>query len=119
MLAAPRLAPPIHALRSTDPGPLGMLRLIRGNALEMWGRHAYERPALVGSFLGRLQVLLNDPDAIGHVLVRNAANYRRPASPAACWRRWWATGCCSARARPGGTSAAPSRRCWRRARCRC
>ncbi len=78
MLAAPRLAPPIHALRSTDPGPLGMLRLIRGNALEMWGRHAYERPAMVGSFLGRLQVLLNHPDAIGHVLVRNAANYRRP-----------------------------------------
>ena len=78
MLAEPRLAPPIHSLRSTDPGAFGMLRIIRGNALEMWGRSAYERPAMVGSFMGRTQVLLNDPDAIGHVLVRNVANYRRP-----------------------------------------
>ena len=78
MLAQPRLAPPIHAIRSTDPGALGMIRILRGNALEMWGRRAYERPSMVGSFMGRIQVLLNDPDAIGHVLVRNAANYRRP-----------------------------------------
>ncbi len=78
MLAEPRLAPPIHSLRSTDPGALGTLRILRGNALEMWGRQAYERPVMVGSFMGRMQVLLNDPDAIGHVLVRNYANYRRP-----------------------------------------
>ena len=78
MLDQPRLAPPIHAIRSTDPGALGMIRILRGNALEMWGRRAYERPSMVGSFMGRIQVLLNDPDAIGHVLVRNAANYRRP-----------------------------------------
>ena len=74
----PRLAPPIHPLRSTAPGAFGTLRLLRGNALEMWGRQAYERPAMVGSFLGRIQVLLNDPEAIGHVLVKNVANYRRP-----------------------------------------
>ena len=52
MLAEPRLAPPIHALRSTDPGALGLLRILRGNALQMWGRRAYERSAIVGSFLG-------------------------------------------------------------------
>ena len=79
MLAIPRLAPPTHPLRSTNPGAFGTLRLLRGNALEMWGRQAYERPAVVGSFMGRVQVLLNDPEAIGHVLVRNAANYQRPA----------------------------------------
>ena len=73
------LTPPIHAIRSTDMGPLALLATLRGNALGMWGRRAYERPALVGSFLGRIQVLLNDPDAIQHVLVRNAAGYRRPA----------------------------------------
>lgn len=78
MVADRRLVPPIHALRSSDPGALGLLRILRENALRMWGRRAYERPAVVGSFLGRVQVLLNDPDAIGHVLVRNAANYRRP-----------------------------------------
>jgi cytochrome P450 len=79
MLAEPRLAPPIHAVRSTNPGAFATLRNMRGNALEMWGRRAYEQPVVVGSFLGRMQVLLNDPEAIGHVLVRNAANYRRPA----------------------------------------
>ena len=73
------LTPPIHAIRSTSMGPLAMLATLRGNALAMWGRRAYERPAIVGSFLGRMQVLLNDPDAIQHVLVRNAGNYRRPA----------------------------------------
>ena len=73
------LTPPIHAIRSSPLGPLATLATLRGNALTMWGRPAYERPAIVGSFLGRMQVLLNDPDAIQHVLVRNAANYRRPA----------------------------------------
>jgi cytochrome P450 len=75
----PALTPPIHPIRSTELGPLAMIATLRGNALEMWGRRAYERPALVGSMLGRMQVLLNDPDAIQHVLVRNPANYRRPA----------------------------------------
>ena len=78
-MSTPRLAPPTHPVRSTHPGALGLLRIVRGNALGMWGRRAYERPVVVGSFLGRMQVLLNDPEAIGHVLVRNAANYRRPA----------------------------------------
>ena len=41
MLDQPRLAPPIHAIRSTDPGALGMIRILRGNALEMWGRSEY------------------------------------------------------------------------------
>ena len=79
MTAASRLAPPIHPVRSSTPGPFGTLRMLQGNALQMWGRQAYEQPAMVGSFLGRMQVLLNDPEAIGHVLVRNVANYRRPA----------------------------------------
>ena len=78
MLDQPRIEPPIHSLRSTNPGPLAMLSIIRGNTLEMWTRQAYEQPAMTGSFMGRVQVLLNDPDAIGHVLVRNVANYQRP-----------------------------------------
>ncbi len=73
------LTPPIHAIRSTRLGPLGLLRAMRGNALAMWDRRAYEQPAVVGNLLGRVQVLLNDPEALHHVLVSNAANYRRPA----------------------------------------
>ncbi len=71
------LTPPIHPIRSTRLGPVALLRTMRGNALAMWDRRAYEQPAVVGSFLGRVQVLLNDPEALQHVLVRNAANYRR------------------------------------------
>ena len=75
-----RLTPPIHAIRSTEPGALSLLGSIRHNALTMWGRQAYERPVLVVSFLGRIKVLLNDPEAIGHVFVRNAENYRKSAN---------------------------------------
>ena len=79
MLAeATRLVPPIHPIPESELGKLELIRALRTNALTMWSRRAYEKPALVGSFLGRMQVLLNDPAAIQHVLVQNAANYRRP-----------------------------------------
>ena len=51
--------------------------VLRRNPLELWGRPAYEEGVLSGRFLGRDQLLLNDPDAIRHVLVDNHANYRR------------------------------------------
>ena len=51
--------------------------VLRRNPLELWGRPAYEEGVLAGRFLGRDQLLLNDPDAIRHVLVDNHANYRR------------------------------------------
>ncbi len=73
-----RLVPPIHPIAESELGKLELIRALRTNALTMWSRRAYEKPALVGSFLGRMQVLLNDPAAIQHVLVQNAANYRRP-----------------------------------------
>jgi len=47
----------------------------------MWPQAAYEQEILVSRFFGRQRVLLNAPEAIHHVLVENAANYRRsPAS---------------------------------------
>jgi cytochrome P450 len=51
--------------------------VLRRNPLELWGAPAYEVPIAKGSFLGRRQMMLNAPDAIRHVLVTNAANYRR------------------------------------------
>ena len=51
--------------------------VLRRNPLELWGPMAYEEWVLPGSFLGRGQVFLNDPAAIRHVLVTNAANYVR------------------------------------------
>lgn len=51
--------------------------VLRRNPLELWGKAAYEQGVLAGRFLGREQLLLNDPEAIRHVLVENHGNYRR------------------------------------------
>ncbi len=60
---------------------LAFLRAIRSNALTMWTDAAYEQDAVVHRFLNRSNILLNEPDAIRHVLVDNWQNYRRsPAS---------------------------------------
>jgi cytochrome P450 len=54
--------------------------VLRRNLLELWGEAAYTDGILPGRFLGRAQIMLNDPDAIRHVLVTNADNYERNAS---------------------------------------
>jgi cytochrome P450 len=54
--------------------------VLRRNPLELWGAPAYEVPVAEGRFLGRAQMMLNAPEAIRHVLVTNAANYRRNAA---------------------------------------
>jgi unspecific monooxygenase len=47
----------------------------------MWSEAAYEQDVRIRRVLGRINMLLNSPAAIHHVLVENSANYRR--SPAA------------------------------------
>jgi cytochrome P450 len=54
--------------------------VLRRNLLELWGEPAYTDSILPGSFLGRRQILLNDPAGIRHVLVGRADNYERNAS---------------------------------------
>jgi cytochrome P450 len=54
--------------------------VLRRNLLELWGEAAYTDGILPGRFLGREQLMLNDPAAIRHVLVGNAENYARNAS---------------------------------------
>jgi cytochrome P450 len=54
--------------------------VLRRNPLELWGAPAYELGVAEGNFLGRKQFLVNDPDAIRHILITNAANYRRNAA---------------------------------------
>ena len=63
------------------PLPLrAFLRALRENALAIWPDSAYRDPFVTRHFLGRTNILLNDPDAIHHVLVDNHANYRRSAA---------------------------------------
>jgi cytochrome P450 len=72
--AAPRpAAPQPHAKRL---GALAAARALRNNPITAFARQAYEAPVLKVNFLQRL-VMVNAPEAIEHVLVGNAANYRK------------------------------------------
>ncbi len=74
-------SPPQPPVPREELGWYGILKTLRGNAIGMWPQAAYEQEILVSRFFGRQRVLLNQPEAIHHVLVDNAANYRRsPAS---------------------------------------
>jgi unspecific monooxygenase len=66
--------PPIPTRLRTQ---LESFLVLRRNPLELWGQLAYEKEILPGKFLGRQQLMLNAPEAIRHVLVGNADNYRR------------------------------------------
>ena len=72
---APALPRPRMATRERT--QLEAFLVLRRNPLELWGERAYELDVIAGSFLGRRQVLLNDPEAIRHVLVANHENYGR------------------------------------------
>jgi cytochrome P450 len=68
---------------ATRPGPAeaasgrGIARALGENALLAFPPDAFEQWAVVRSFFGRRQVILNRPAGIHHILVDNPANYRR------------------------------------------
>lgn len=66
--------PPIPTRQRTQ---LESFLVLRRNILELWGDLAYEKDILPGKFLGRDQLMVNAPEAIRHILVTNADNYRR------------------------------------------
>jgi cytochrome P450 len=75
------LRPPVPAPPEVPLSLRGFLRAVRTNALTIWPQAAYRQDTTVRNFLGRINVLLNAPDAIHHVLVGSPGNYRRsPAS---------------------------------------
>jgi unspecific monooxygenase len=57
-----------------------VLRVVRENPLQLWTEAAYEQEYEVQGFLGRKRFLLNAPDAIQQVLVREAGHFRRTAA---------------------------------------
>ena len=77
MLAASEIQLPAVPVRSGRRSQLEAFLVLRRNPLELWGPEAYTRDILPGRFLGRNQLLLNDPAAIRHVLLGNHENYRR------------------------------------------
>jgi cytochrome P450 len=74
-LVLPRPARPQHRRSQLED-----FLVLRRNLLELWGEPAYTDAILPGRFLGRSQLMLNDPAGIRHVLVGNADNYQRNAS---------------------------------------
>lgn len=77
MLASNDVRLPAPPLRSGQRSQIEAFLVLRRNPLELWGPEAYEHGILPGRFLGRAQLLLNDPAAIRHVLLTNHENYRR------------------------------------------
>jgi cytochrome P450 len=55
---------------------------LRGNALAAFPQEAFEQDVVVQEFLGRRLIIENRPEAIRHVLIANAENYRRSTATA-------------------------------------
>ncbi|HEY1797982.1 MAG TPA: cytochrome P450 [Stellaceae bacterium] len=55
---------------------------LRGNALAAFPEAAFKHEVVVQHFLGRRMIIENRPEAIRHVLIANADNYRRSAATA-------------------------------------
>jgi len=69
--------PPAPAPLDAPVGTFEFLRRVRANPLTTWTREHFEQPIVAREgVLGRITVL-NDPAAIRHVLVDNAAGYRK------------------------------------------
>ncbi|HUN39791.1 MAG TPA: cytochrome P450 [Acetobacteraceae bacterium] len=81
MAVPPPLVPPVPPVPQQPLSLRAFLRAIRINALTIWPESAYSQDFSIRRFLGRMNVLVNAPDAIHRVLVDNTENYRRsPAS---------------------------------------
>lgn len=71
------LIPPAPPRAPATMTTLGRIRVMRENVLATWGQPAYEEELITGKFFGRSSFILNQPDAIRHVLVDNFENYTR------------------------------------------
>ena len=77
LLDTPAFRPPAPKPREEPPGMLGFLLALRRDPLTTWTeRHFREKVTSGEGILGRIMVV-NDPAIIRHVLVDNAANYRK------------------------------------------
>jgi len=59
------------------PGFLEFLRLVRDNTLATYPPKAFDEDIIAGRLLWRRRFIINEPNAIRHVLLDNAANYTK------------------------------------------
>jgi cytochrome P450 len=85
-MTAANLARSVHARRHRPPAPvpeehefgrLELLLRLRRNPLTIWRARHFREPIVAGEGLFGYGVVLCDPAAVRHVLVENAANYRK------------------------------------------
>lgn len=71
------IIPPAPPRAPDDMSFFGRLAVIRHNMIATWGQRAYEEEVIKGRFFLRNSFILNQPDAIRHVLLSNYENYSR------------------------------------------
>jgi len=69
--------PPFPARSDKPRGALSTILTLRRNPLEIWGKAAFEQPFWVGRSPFGMRAMAHDPAAVRHVLLDNAANYRK------------------------------------------
>lgn len=71
------IVPPSPPRAPDDMSFLARLAVIKRNMIATWGQSAYEEDVIKGRFFFRNSFILNQPDAIRHVLLSNYENYTR------------------------------------------
>ncbi|WP_448040354.1 cytochrome P450 [Bradyrhizobium liaoningense] len=71
------IIPPAPPRAPDDMSFFGRLAVVRQNMIATWGQRAYEEEVIPGRFFFRNSFILNQPDAIRHVLLSNYENYTR------------------------------------------
>jgi cytochrome P450 len=71
------LVPPRPPRAPENMSAFGRIRAVRANAIQAWGQRSYEEDIIQSRLAGRRNFVLNEPNAIRHVLVDNYENYAR------------------------------------------
>jgi cytochrome P450 len=74
------ISAPVLAAPAPRPGSLSLFeyfRVLRDSLIATYAKEAYERDFVERALFGRKRFLVNEPSAIKHVLLDNAANYRK------------------------------------------
>lgn len=71
------IIPPTPPRAPDDMSFFGRVAVLRQNMIATWGQRAYEEDVIKGRFFLHNSFILNQPDAIRHVLLSNYENYTR------------------------------------------
>jgi cytochrome P450 len=73
----PAYIPPAPRPQPRPLGPIALIRTLKRNPLECWATQHFEQPIVSGGLPIGHVLLVHEPRSIRHVLLDNAANYRK------------------------------------------